>query len=97
MSAEVSGALAVTTWELVFINPNQRALEGQLEFPLLDGQSVVRFAMDVNGALREAVPVGKDKGRQFFEEIVRRGVDPGLLEQQPVPPGFVPTEERHRV
>ena len=81
VSAEVSGALAVTTWELVFINPNQRALEGQLEFPLLDGQSVVRFAMDVNGALREAVPVGKDKGRQVFEEIVRRGVDPGLLEK----------------
>ncbi len=81
VSAEVSGALAVTTWELVFVNPNQRELEGQLEFPLLDGQTVVRFAMDVNGSLREAVPVSKDKGRQVFEEIVRRGVDPGLLEK----------------
>jgi len=81
VSAEVSGALAVTTWELVFVNPNQRELEGQLEFPLLDGPTVVRFAMDVNGALREAVPVAKDKGRQVFEEIVRRGVDPGLLEK----------------
>lgn len=81
VSAEVSGALAVTTWEFVFVNPNQRVLEGQLEFPLLDGQTVVRFAMDVNGSLREAVPVAKDKGRQVFEEIVRRGVDPGLLEK----------------
>lgn len=81
VSAEVSGALAVTTWELVFHNPNGRILEGQLEFPLLDGQTVIRFAMDIDGALREAVPVPKDKGRQVFEDIVRRGVDPGLLER----------------
>lgn len=81
VKAEVSGALVVTTWELVFHNPNGRDLEGQLEFPLLAGQSVIRFAMDVGGELREAVPVPKDKGRQVFEEIVRRGVDPGLLEK----------------
>lgn len=81
VSAEVSGALVVTTWELVFHNPNGRELEGQLEFPLLAGQTVIRFAMDVSGELREAVPVPKDKGRQVFEEIVRRKVDPGLLEK----------------
>ncbi|MCB9567769.1 MAG: hypothetical protein H6710_11260 [Myxococcales bacterium] len=81
VSAEISGALAVTTWELVFHNPNGRDLEGQLEFPLLDGHTVIRFAMDMRGELREAVPVPKDKGRQVFEEIVRRGVDPGLLER----------------
>ncbi len=81
VAAEVSGALAVTTWELVFHNPNGRVLEGQLEFPLLDGQTVIRFAMDIDGALREAVPVPKEKGRQVFEDIVRRGVDPGLLER----------------
>lgn len=81
ISVEASGALAVTTWELVFYNPNGRVLEGQLEFPLLEGQSVVRFAMEVDGTLREAVPVPKHKGRQVFEEIARRGVDPGLLEK----------------
>ena len=37
--------------------------------------------LSVGGELREAVPVPKDKGRQVFEEIVRRGVDPGLLEK----------------
>ena len=81
ISAEISGALAVTTWELVFTNPNHRPLEGQLEFPLLAGQTIVRFAMDVDGALRDAVPVPKDRGRQVFEEVVRRQVDPGLLER----------------
>lgn len=81
VSAEVSGGLAVTTWELAFHNPNRRVLEGQLEFPLLDGQTIVRFALDIDGVMRDAVPVPKDKGRQVFEEIVRRGVDPGLLEK----------------
>ncbi|MBL9104250.1 MAG: DUF2135 domain-containing protein [Myxococcales bacterium] len=79
--AEVSGALVVTTWELTFKNPNARVLEGQLEFPLLAGQTVIRFAMDLEGSLREAVPVAKDKGRQVFEEVVRKGIDPGLLEK----------------
>src|SRR5262249_12945735 len=55
--------------------------EGQLEFPLLPGQTVIRFAMDMGGGLREAVPVPKDKGRQVFEDIVRREVDPALLEK----------------
>jgi Ca-activated chloride channel family protein len=81
VSAEVSGGLAVTTWELAFHNPNSRVLEGQLEFPLLDGQTIVRFALDIDGVMRDAVPVPKDKGRQVFEDIVRRGVDPGLLEK----------------
>ena len=56
---EVSGRLAFTELEMTFFNPNVRVLESELQFPLLDGQSVASFAMDVNGALREAVPVDK--------------------------------------
>ena len=81
ITTEVTGRLAVTTFDLVFYNPNGRVLEGTFEFPLLEGQSVVRFALDVNGRLREAVPVPKDRARVVFEEIERRGADPGLLEQ----------------
>ena len=81
ITTEVTGRLAVTTFDLVFANPNNRVLEGTFEFPLLDGQRVVRFALDIDGALREAVPVEKEKGRAVFEEIQRRRVDPGLLEQ----------------
>ncbi|WP_161554771.1 VIT domain-containing protein [Ereboglobus luteus] len=81
ISTEITGRFAVTTFDLVFANPNGRDLEGTFEFPLLDGQRVVRFALDINGALREAVPVEKEKGRVVFEEIERRQVDPGLLEQ----------------
>ncbi|HWA24478.1 MAG TPA: VIT domain-containing protein, partial [Lacunisphaera sp.] len=78
---EVTDRVAVTTFELVFRNPNDRPLEGMFEFPLLDGQQVVGFALDINGRLRPAVPVEKERGRIVFEEIERRRVDPGLLER----------------
>lgn len=81
ISTEVTGRIAVTTFDLVFKNPNARILEGNFVFPLLDGQSVVRFALDIDGNLREAVPVEKTQGRVVFEQIERRRVDPGLLEQ----------------
>jgi hypothetical protein len=81
VDVQIVGSLAVTTWDFTLFNPQDRILEGEFVFPLGDGQTVSRFAMDVNGALREGVVVDKAKGRQAFEEIVRRGVDPGLLEK----------------
>jgi hypothetical protein len=80
IDVQVVGALATTTWDMTIYNPQARLLEGELVFPLGEGQTVSRFAMDVNGVLREGVVVEKAKGRQVFESIVRRGVDPGLLE-----------------
>lgn len=78
---EASGSLARSTLLLTLYNPNDRVMEGTLQFPLHPGQQVAGFALDVSGAMREAVPVPKDKGQQVFESIERRGVDPGLLEQ----------------
>jgi Ca-activated chloride channel family protein len=80
ITSEISGSMAETTVQMVFFNPNQRPLEGNLQFPLLPGQQVTEFSLDINGKLRTAVPVEKAKGRQVFEEIERRGVDPALLE-----------------
>ncbi len=80
ISAEITGSVALTTVEMVFYNPNRRQLEGELQFPLLDGQQIVGFALDVNGKLRDAVPVEKSRGQQVFEDITRQRVDPGLLQ-----------------
>ena len=80
IESNISGGLAETTVRMTFYNPNNRALEGNLQFPLLDGQQITAFALDMNGKMRQAVPVEKAKGRQVFEAIERRGVDPGLLE-----------------
>jgi hypothetical protein len=81
MQVETDGSLARTTLLLTLYNPNDRLLEGTLEFPLQPGQQVSAFALDVGGALRDAVPVPKQKAQQVFESIERRNVDPGVLEQ----------------
>lgn len=81
IGVKVVGHVATTTWDMTVFNPQDRVMEGELVFPLGEGQTVMRFAMDVNGRLREGVVVEKAKGRKAFEEIVRRGVDPGLLEK----------------
>ena len=80
IDVKVVANLAVTTMSMNFYNDLDRVLEGRLNFPLGEGQTVSRFAMTVNGKLREGVVVEKAKGRQVFESIVRQGIDPGLLE-----------------
>ena len=69
-----------TTVEMTFHNPNNRVLEGELQFPLMPGQEVSGFALDIDGAWRDAVPVEKDKGRQVFDDVTRQRIDPALLE-----------------
>ncbi len=81
VTTQVAGRLAQTSVELVFFNPNARQLEGELHFPLLEGQEVTGFAMDFNGRLREAVPVAKSRGQAVFEDITRARVDPALAEK----------------
>lgn len=80
ITGAISGGMAETTVRMVFFNPNQRALEGKLQFPLLAGQQITAFSLDIDGKLRPAVPVEKAKGRQIFEEVERRQIDPALLE-----------------
>ena len=77
----VIGQTAVTTMEMTFYNPNSHVMEGEFQFPLANGQQVSRFALDINGKMREGVVVDKALGRKAFEDIVRRGIDPGLLEK----------------
>ncbi|TYA78702.1 VIT domain-containing protein [Seonamhaeicola marinus] len=77
----VIGNIATTTYDMLFYNPSNTILEGELAFPLGEGQSVSRLALEINGKLREAVVVEKELGRVAFEAVVRRGVDPVLLEK----------------
>ena len=81
VEVSTAGGLARTTLLLTLRNPNTRVLEGTLQFPLQPGQQVTAFALDIGGEMRDAVPVPKQQGRQVFESIERRNVDPALLEQ----------------
>lgn len=80
LRASVTGHAVHTRVELVFFNPNERVLEGELQFPLREGQWVSGFELDIEGELRPAVPVDKARGLQVFEDVIRARVDPALLE-----------------
>lgn len=81
VSVKVVGNIAYTTAEMHFFNAGTRQMEAELIFPLPENVSVSRYAIDINGKMREAVPVNKNKGKQVFEAIEHRRVDPGLLEK----------------
>lgn len=81
IKASIDGLVARTRMEITFYNPNARVLEGELQFPLLAGQSVSGFALDIGGRLRPAVAVPKAQGRQVFDDVTRQQVDPALLQQ----------------
>jgi hypothetical protein len=80
VDVNISGFIAETRMTMTFYNRHNRDLEGDLHFPLPEGAFVSGYALDINGKMVEGVVVEKTKGRIVFDEIVRRGVDPGLVE-----------------
>ncbi|MFP4845924.1 VIT domain-containing protein [Winogradskyella sp. PE311] len=81
VNAEISGSYATVTYDMTFYNGLNRILEGELAFPLAEGQSVSHFAMDLNGKLRSAVVVEKELARVAYENTIKQRIDPALLEQ----------------
>ena len=81
LTAHIVGMHAETTATMTFYNPNARVLEGELLFPLPDGAAVTGYALDVKGVLVDGVVVKKEQARVAFETEVRKGVDPGIVEQ----------------
>jgi Ca-activated chloride channel family protein len=80
VEVQIHGFIAETRMTMVFQNPHDRPLAGDLYFPLPVGATVSGYALDVNGVMVDGVVVDKDKGRQVFEKETRKGVDPGLVE-----------------
>lgn len=97
VEAEITGMYAQTSQTMVFFNPNSRALEGSLVFPMPEGAVVCGYALDVQGRMLDGVVVPKEEARRILEAEIRLGVDPGLVEQvagnlyrtrvYPLPPG----------
>lgn len=77
----VIGNIAETTVDVTFYNPNDRIMEGTVKFPLTSDQEIIEFHLDINGKLRKASIVEKEKGRVAYEATIRQNIDPGLLEK----------------
>jgi Ca-activated chloride channel family protein len=71
---------AVTRVEQSFRNHTDRPLEATYLFPVPRGASVRKFTMWVDGREVPGEMVEADKARQIYTDIVRRALDPGLLE-----------------
>jgi Ca-activated chloride channel homolog len=80
VDVRIVGFVAETRMTMVFYNPHDRVMAGDLYFPLPQGATVSGYALDLEGRMVDGVVVEKDKARQVFEIEVRKGVDPGLVE-----------------
>lgn len=80
VNVEVIGNVAETVMTLRFRNDTDRVLEGELVFPLGEGQTISRYALEIGDEMREGVIVEKQRARQIFEDTIRQEIDPGLVE-----------------
>ncbi len=76
----IFGSVAETTMTMTFANPTGRVLEGDLYFPLPEGATISGYALDINGVMIDRVSVEKNEARQVYEQVVRQGIDPGLVQ-----------------
>ena len=78
----LDGPFAVREIELVLHNPHDRALETTVLLPLAANERLHGYALDIDGQLRQAVPVERVQARAAFEDTVRGRVDPALAQQE---------------
>ncbi len=74
------GSQVAVTYEFRIYNPFRDDMEGQALLPIPAGLRISGFALETEGKMREASVVDARLGRTAYEDIVRRQVDPGLLE-----------------
>ena len=80
VEVDIDNQIAITKVDQVFINENDRELEGIYIFPIPEGASISEFAMYVDGERVTAEVLERKKARKIYEDIVRRMKDPALLE-----------------
>ena len=77
---EIDQDVAVTTVEQDFYNPTSLQLQGYFMYPLPEGANVQQFSMWINGKETKGELLDAKKAREIYEEIVRKALDPALLE-----------------
>jgi Ca-activated chloride channel family protein len=80
VSIAIEDQVAVTHIEQIFRNHTSRPLEATYIFPVPKNASVKRFSMWVNGKETPGELIPAERARQIYTDIVRRTLDPSLLE-----------------
>ena len=80
VSATIDEQVATTTVEQIFRNHTDRPLEATFLFPVPKGASVNKFSMWIDGKETTGELLDAKKANAIYTEIVRRTLDPGILE-----------------
>ncbi|MEW6211099.1 MAG: VIT domain-containing protein [Acidobacteriota bacterium] len=80
ITTRIDSQVATTRVEQVFENDTPYRLEGQYFFPLPESASVQDFAIYDGEKRLSGEVMERHRARQIYNEIVRRQIDPGLLE-----------------
>ena len=80
VETKIQAFAAETTVTMTFRNETDRILAGNLYFPLPEGTTIDGYALDIDGRMIDGVAVTKERARVVYENVVRRGIDPGLVE-----------------
>jgi Ca-activated chloride channel homolog len=80
-TVDIHDRLSVTRVDQVFRNPHNAILEGVYEFVLPRGAVITDLVLWVGDRRVQGTIVEKEQGRQVYEDIVSRQIDPALVEQ----------------
>jgi Ca-activated chloride channel family protein len=80
VKVHIDQQVATTEVDQVFSNPHNRDLEGTYLFPIPTGAVLSDFRLDIDGKMQSAELLEAERARQIYEEIVRRRIDPALVE-----------------
>ncbi len=80
VNVTIDNQVATTRVDQIFRNDSRWSLEGTYIFPLPEDAAISDFAMWVNGERVEGQLHTKEEARRIYDSIVRRRLDPALLE-----------------
>jgi Ca-activated chloride channel family protein len=80
VTVNINGQICTTTVDEDFHNPNQQVLEGTYLFPIPKNAQIDKFTMQIDGKETGAELLNADQARNIYEDIVRRRLDPALME-----------------
>lgn len=76
----IAGETARTSLAITLFNPSSNLARCELAVPVPVGSAISSFSLDGLEGDPPATLLPRDEARQAFEEIVRKMIDPGLLE-----------------
>ncbi len=80
ITTKIEAQVATTKVEQVFENETPYRLEGSYFFPIPESASLSDFAIYDGSKRMSGEVIEREKARRIYNEIVRRQIDPGLLE-----------------